>query len=116
MENEKKKSGQRKLFYLFFNPGHNQIHGKLLLLGGKRNAGRNMMPFAKASAAAGCGGMLSHKNRMVSHRRLLAVVGNNGRRQPFADKIFGMPANGSKAFFGHIRTFLFRKSEPAAKR
>ena len=77
--------------HLFFNPAHNQINGIFLLFVRQFSAGRNTVPFFETTPAAGCGGVLSDKNRMIFHRCLMPVVFNDGGSQPCGDKIFGMP-------------------------
>ena len=46
--------------------------------------------------------MLGNKDRVVTHRRLPAVIGNIGRSQPTGNEIFGMAANRLHPFFSDI--------------
>ena len=48
------------------------------------------VPLGKTFSAAAGGGMLSNKNRMAAHRRLLPVVFRFGRSEPLRDKRFAM--------------------------
>ena len=60
------------------------------LLVRQRFTRRDVVPFRKAFAAAGTGGVLGDEDRVVPHRRLFAVVGRVGIRQPGTDKIAGV--------------------------
>ena len=60
--------------------------------------------------------MLGNKDRVVTHRRLPAVVGDFRRRQPLTDKIFGMPADGVEPFLPDIGNVRRLQPEAAAER
>lgn len=74
------------------------------------------MPFEQALAATGGGGVLGDEYRVAAHRRLPAVVGDFRRRQPLADKIFGMPADGIKPFLPDVGNVRRLQPEAAAER
>lgn len=59
--------------------------------------------------------MLSKKDWMATHRRLLAIVGNDSGSEAFSNKISGMTTNGGYAFLLYIGFILSRKLELAAK-
>ncbi len=48
---------------------------------------RNVMPFLQAATAASCCGVLGNKNRMTTHRSLLAVTRWLSRGKALADKL-----------------------------
>ena len=87
---------------LFFYPSHQYRYRILLLFFCQQSSGRYMMPFEEASTTAAACSMLGYKYRMTSHRRLLAVIGNNGRSKAFGYKILRMFTDGSQALFCNI--------------
>jgi len=79
---------QENSLYITPYPSLKYIHNVVLLIFCKLVIfGWNTVPFLKAAAAAGGGCVLGYKNRVVSHRCLLAVVGWIGGGKPCIYKV-----------------------------
>ncbi len=89
------------------DPCHEQIYDFLLSHRVKRYALWHAIPLFKTAAATACTGMLSNKNRMSAHGRLLTVIRRKRRRKTRAHKIGGMPADHVPALFLRIGFFFF---------
>lgn len=74
-----------------------------------------MVPFAQTTPAATTGGMLSKEDGMTTHGCLLAIVGDDGRRQALGYEVHGMTADGWKTFVDDIGTVLCGEVETAAE-
>ena len=81
----------------------------------QRSTFRNVVSFGQAAPTACPGCVLSNKNRMIPHRRLLAIIDGICLRQPFVYKITSMIENYRKAFIPEIFGFSAGKPKPAAK-
>ena len=108
--------GKRNSFSnLFFYPGHKYRYCILLFFFCQLSSGRYMMPFEETTTAAAACSMLGNENRMTSHRRLLAVIGNHCRSKAFGNEILRMRTDGSQTLFCNIFLILLREMETAAE-
>jgi hypothetical protein len=73
------------------------------------------MPFRKASAAAGGGGVLGDEDRVIAHRGLLPVIGNLGGGEPLGDEIGGVRHDGGEPLGLEVGELLSSQFEAAAK-
>lgn len=90
------------LLHFVFYPSHNKVYYLFFLRFCERCALRHIVPFAKAIAAAGGGGVLRDENRVTFHRRLPAIVWYYGGGQTRMHEIARVSAYLVHAFFAHI--------------
>jgi hypothetical protein len=73
------------------------------------------MPFGKAGAAAGGGGVLSDEDGVPPHRSLLAVIGRMRGSQSAVYEVAGVIENGLHALRFEIVPFVGAEPEAAAE-
>src|SRR5262245_44091952 len=73
------------------------------------------MPLLQAPAAARRGRMLGDEDRMVPHRRLLAVVYRTGWGESFGDELTGVIEDGFEPLGFEVGALLGAESEARAE-
>ena len=79
----------------------------MLLSIGERCSPSDAVPSFKASAATARARVLRDEDGVTAHRRLLAVIWDDGGSKTGAHKILGVLADGVHPFGGDIRFILF---------
>ena len=79
----------------------------MLLFYRERNAEGNAVPLVQASAATTGAGVLCNEDRMTAHRRLLAVVWDEGGGKAGSDEFFRVAAQDLLSEFFGVGFVLF---------
>lgn len=105
-----------KRVHFHHQPVVNHLYDVTLLLAAQFPPARDRMPFFRASAAAGRRSVLGDKYRVPAHRRLLAVISNLRRGQPFGDKICRVAVDNLRPFIITILPLFHPEVETRAER
>jgi hypothetical protein len=102
---------------LLFQPSLEGGQDVSLLFGQKVVAFGNRVPFLKAAATAGGRSVLRYEGWMMTHGRLLPVVGRMGRGQSLLYKVGGMlEYDAEPSLLEVLKLFAAQAKAPAKRR
>ena len=87
----------------------------MLLFGGEGDAFGHAIPFVKAVAATTGAGVLSNKDGVTPHRRLLAVVLGLGRGKALPYEVFRVSADGWELHLFYVVLVFLGQVEATAE-
>ncbi len=105
----------RRCRALFLNPGQDEPDNIRLLCGVDRPSSRDAMPFFKTASTTGRRGVLSDKNGVPLHRRLLSVIGGMGYGEAPANKIRRMPLHRGQSLSANTGQFFGMQPKTSSK-